>query len=176
MRGQVRVDELFHPRHDVLPVRKLLKVRQVHLHPRQQLIPLTLVANLQQLLHHVVGELILHHRLQGLVLVGGAQHLRDHNLPLLHAAVGEALLDDVAREFVLRQDDNLPRERRQDLPPFLLAAVLQHVLHHVVTVLILRQLSRLSQNLIHDPAHLLLRRAVLQHPLDHPAPVRVRGQ
>ena len=160
----------------MLPVGELLEVRQVHLHPRQQLVPLALVANLQQLLHHVIRELILHHRLERLVLVGGAQHLGDHDLPLLGAAVGEALLDDVARKLVLRQDDDLARERRQDLPPLVLAAVLEHVLHDVVPVLILRELHSLAKNLVHDPLRLLLRRAVLQHALDHPASVRVRGQ
>mmetsp|Transcript_27113 Transcript_27113/g.66501 ORF Transcript_27113/g.66501 Transcript_27113/m.66501 type:complete len:223 (-) Transcript_27113:664-1332(-) len=169
-------DELLNPHHDVLPVGVLLQVGQVQLHATQQLLALLLVAHLQQLLHHVVCELVLHHGLQGLVLVGEAQHLVDHDLALALPAVRQALLDHVGRELVLRQEHDLSCQRVQDPPPLVLPTVLQHVLHHIVAVLILGQSTRLAQDLVHDAGALLVVGAVLQHPLDDAAAVGVRGQ
>lgn len=66
--------------------------------------------------------------LQVLVLLGGAQHLRDEDLALGGAPKLEALLDDVGRKLVLAHLHDLPCQLADDLPALAGRAALEHVL------------------------------------------------
>ena len=83
----------------------------------------------------------------------GAENLPDHDLALLGAAVGEALLDDVTGEFVLRERHDLPRQRREHGLARCVVPVLKHVLHHVVPVLVARERAGGTQNLQSGEPH-----------------------
>lgn len=80
------------------------------------------------------------------VLVGGRWYsliiepaeLVDEQRALVARGVRDALLDHVGGELVLRQLQHLAAHRRHQPRPILRRTVLQHVLHHVVAVLVLR--------------------------------------
>lgn len=72
------------------------------------------------------------------VLVVEAAQLVDEQRALVARGVRDALLDDVGRELVLRELQHLPAHGGHQARPVLAGAVLQHVLHHVVPVLILQ--------------------------------------
>ena len=82
----------------VLPQRADVRPDLVH-----EDLPLTRLRHVNHLLHHVVGVLVLHHRVQGgagAVRVGGA-HLFDQEGSLGPVGVLDALLHHIAGEFML---------------------------------------------------------------------------
>mmetsp|Transcript_2753 Transcript_2753/g.6888 ORF Transcript_2753/g.6888 Transcript_2753/m.6888 type:complete len:321 (+) Transcript_2753:107-1069(+) len=141
--------QLLDARHDVLPIGVLLQVVQRGLDAGQQLFALAVVTHLEQLLHDVVAELVLHHDLKRPVLVVVANDLGNEDLAVRVRAVLQALFDHVGRKLVLAHLHDLARQLRDDDGAVRRGAALQHVLHHVVAVLVLRELACRSQHLLH---------------------------
>eukprot|EP00906_Rhabdomonas_costata_P008951 RCo012690 len=178
VRGLGHGVELFDAADDVLavgvpPQRRDVGSDVVEDHPA-----LAVVRQVDDLLHDVVRVLVLHHHLQGRGAVGiSAEEVGEDLLAIRGVAVLEDLLHDVAGELVLRQLKAVRAEPLNDGSLVGGLAVDQHVLHHVVSVLVPHQGVDILQDLIQNGGdHLVVVLAVLQDALDDAAPVCVHGE
>lgn len=175
---------------------------------------LVFIYNVQHLLHNVVGILVFHHchewarsgeekqrqkkfellaSLTGthLPVRSGLKHLFNQNLTVLFAAIVDAFLDDVAREFVLAELQHLTMDFFNNNRFVLGSTALQDMLNDIVAILVLDELARASVKLIqqrslepcgcfrslsfHCPYRLEFS-TVLKHALDHSATIGMRCQ
>ena len=134
------------------------------------------LGQVDHLLHHIVGVLVLHHGVQRTInRVRPTAHLFDEHGSLAPIRVRHALLDDVAGELVLRQDEDFAFQLKYNTCLVFRVAMLQHMLYDIVSILILNQSLRVLVQLV-EYGPRLFGYAVLEYALDDATPVRMRGQ
>jgi len=97
----------------------------------------------------------------------------DENGPFGTSGVGDALLDDVRRELVLREGQHFPLNGGHNAELVFRFAMLENVLDDVVAVLVLNESFGVVVQFVQDGGR-LLGSAVFQNTLDDTASVRVR--
>lgn len=128
------------------------------------------------LTNDIVPKLVADQRLKWALpfLVQDGQNI-DNLLSLFRRAELYALLDHVARKLMLGKVRQVPGDQRYDLGPVFLPAMLDHMLRHIVAVLINDQCRSACMEFVQygGPGRFF---AVFQHALNDSATIRVRGQ
>lgn len=129
-----------------------------------------------ELTDDIISKLVAHETLQCAVAVFILRRqLVEDLLSVGFRSELDALLDHIAGKLVLGVRDYMGDDDRNHLSPVLLIPILNHMLDHVVAKLVRNELRCACMELLEDgPSVSLL--AVLKHPLDDPAPVRVGGK
>lgn len=129
-----------------------------------------------ELTNDIIPELVAHETLQCAVAVCILRRqLVEDLLPVSFRSKLDTLLDHIAGKLVLRVRDHMGDDDRDHLSPVVLIPILNHMLNHVVAELIRDELRCACMELLEDGSSVSLL-AVLQHPLDDPAPVRMGGK
>lgn len=128
------------------------------------------------LTNHVVAILVADQRLKRALplLVQNGQNI-DNLLTLIRCAELNTLLHHVARKLMLGKVREVPGDQGYDLGPVLFPAMLDHMLRHIIPVLINDQCRRAGVEFVQDgrPGGFF---AVFQHALNHSTTIRVHGQ
>lgn len=136
---------------EVLAVGVLFKRLQVWLEFGNEDITLLAVHDIQHLLDHIVGKLVLHHQHQGRRAIGSdGNHFFDKSLAISLGSVGDTLFDHVAGKLVLAQHQNLSHHLGDHKRLFDWFSALEDVLDHIVAVLVLHEVGDIAMEFIQE--------------------------
>jgi hypothetical protein len=157
---ELLVGDLLETDNDVLAVRVTSQLRNVLLHVTHDGRTLTLVADINDLLHDIIGIGIAHHGLQhavtglgihGTVQVeGDVDDGPDHLVAIALVGVLETLLNNVRGELVLGEIQQVRLDLLDEDSTISLQTVLHHELDHVVAIAVAHQLAAARAQLLED--------------------------
>mmetsp|Transcript_28070 Transcript_28070/g.68745 ORF Transcript_28070/g.68745 Transcript_28070/m.68745 type:complete len:243 (-) Transcript_28070:645-1373(-) len=140
--GLVAALQLFDVGYDVFAVDEAPHGHHVLLDARDEALAVGALAHVERLLDDVVAVGVAHHdEDRGLALRLAGELLEEHVARVGRGELKE-LLHHVGGKLVLRHGDEVAAHSHEDVGAVVLLAVLEHVLHHIVSVLVKHEVAR----------------------------------